>query len=56
VLARQSSSGVNAQLPPHPVSRMRANTDGLSKRGMHSQSMLVSGPISARTRPLPIAP
>ncbi len=52
----QSSTGLNAQVPPRSWSSSRANTDGLSKRGRHSQSMLVSGPTRARTRPLPIAP
>ena len=37
-------------------SSSRANTDGLSKRGRHSQSIPVSGPTSASTLPLPMAP
>ena len=49
-------SASNANEPPFSSSRMRAKTDGLSKRGMQSQSMLVSGLTSASSRPLPITP
>ncbi len=48
--------GSKANEPPRSSSSSRAKIDGESNRGRQSQSMLVSGPTSAITRPLPMAP